>query len=49
MEKINKFLVSDWFTVILLVAAVGVVFSGQEIIGTIVFVLIFGRNCVKIL
>ncbi|MBR5561990.1 MAG: O-antigen ligase family protein [Clostridia bacterium] len=42
MEKINKFLVSDWFTVLLLVAAVGVVFSGCEIIGTVAFVLIFG-------
>ena len=42
MEKIKKFLISDWFTVILLVAAVGVVFSGYEIIGTVAFVLIFG-------
>ncbi len=42
MDKIKKFLASDWFTVILLVAAVGVVFSSTEIIGTVVFVLIFG-------
>ena len=41
-EKIKRFLVSDWFTVILLVSAVGVVFSGAEIIGTVIFVLIFG-------
>ena len=40
MEKIKKFLVSDWFTAILLVAAVGIVFSGSEIIGTLVFALI---------
>ncbi|MBQ2841668.1 MAG: O-antigen ligase family protein [Clostridia bacterium] len=42
MERIKKFLISDWFTVILLIAAVGVVFSGFEIIGTVAFVLIFG-------
>ncbi|MBQ2972788.1 MAG: hypothetical protein IJE19_00385 [Clostridia bacterium] len=42
MEKIKKFLASDWFTVILLVAAVGVIFSSTEIIGTVVFVLLFG-------
>ena len=42
MEKIKKFLISDWFTVILLIGSVGVVFSGNEIIGTVVFVLIFG-------
>lgn len=41
-EKTKRFLVSDWFTVILLVSAVGVVFSGAEIIGTVIFVLIFG-------
>lgn len=41
-EKIKKFLVSDWFTVILLVSAVGIVFSGAEIIGTVAFVLTFG-------
>ena len=41
-EKIKKFLVSDWFTVILLVSAVGIVFSGAEIIGSVAFVLIFG-------
>ncbi len=39
-EKIKKFLVSDWFTVILLVSAVGIVFSGAEIAGTLVFALI---------
>ncbi len=42
MEKIKKFLVSDWFTVILLVASVGIVFGSCEIIGTVAFVLIFG-------
>ena len=41
-EKIKKFLASDWFTVILLVSAVGIVFSGAEIIGSVAFVLIFG-------
>ncbi len=41
-EKIKKFLVSDWFTVLLLIAAVGIVFSGNEIVGTVIFVLIFG-------
>ncbi|MBQ2904811.1 MAG: O-antigen ligase family protein [Clostridia bacterium] len=42
MEKIKKFLISDWFTVILLIGSVGVVFSGNEIIGTVIFVLVFG-------
>ena len=42
MDKIKKFLISDWFTVILLMLSVGVVFSGYEIIGTVAFVLIFG-------
>ena len=41
-ERIKKFLVSDWFTAILLVSAVGIVFGSAEIIGTVVFVLIFG-------
>lgn len=42
MEKIKKFLVSDWFTVILLVASVGIVFGSYEIIGTVAFALVFG-------
>ena len=42
MDKIKKFFVSDWFTVILLVASVGIVFSGNEIIGTIIFALLCG-------
>ena len=37
MDKIKKFLVSDWFTVILLVASVGIVFGSYEIIGTVAF------------
>lgn len=41
-EKIKNFLVSDWFTVILLISAVAIVFSGAEIIGSVIFVLIFG-------
>lgn len=42
MDKTKNFLSSDWFTVILIVGAVGIVFTGSEIIGTLVFVLIFG-------
>ncbi len=44
MEKIKKFLISDWFTVLLLIGAVGIVFSGNEIIGTLVFTLICGAT-----
>lgn len=42
MEKIRKFLVSDWFTAILLVAASVVVFTNSEIIGTVLFAMTIG-------
>lgn len=41
MEKIKKFLTSDWFTAILFIAAAVVVFTSAEIVGTVVFVLLF--------
>ncbi|MBQ2847772.1 MAG: O-antigen ligase family protein [Clostridia bacterium] len=42
MEKVRKFLISDWFTAILFIAAATVVFTSTEIIGTVAFVLLFG-------
>ncbi len=41
MEKIKKFLISDWFTAILFIAAAAVVFTNTEIIGTVIFALLF--------
>ena len=42
MEKVRKFLISDWFTAILFIVAAAVVFTSTEIIGTVAFVLVFG-------
>lgn len=42
MEKIRKFLISDWFTAILLAAASVFVFTGTEVVGTVLFIVVFG-------
>ncbi len=42
MEKFRKFIVSDIFTAVLIVLAGVVVFTGQEIIGTMLFAIIVG-------
>lgn len=42
MDKIRKFLISDWFTAALLAAACIIVFTGGEIAGTVLFIIIFG-------
>ena len=42
MEKIRKFLISDWFTVFLIAAASFIVVTGNEIGGTVMFVALFG-------
>ncbi len=42
MDKIRKFLISDWFTAALIIAASIIVFTGTEIAGTVIFIVIFG-------
>lgn len=42
MEKTRKFLISDWFTAILMIAATAIVFTGNEIAGTVIFVVVLG-------
>ena len=42
MEKIRKFILSDWFTVFLIAAAGFIVITGNEIPGTVIFVVICG-------
>ena len=42
MEKIRKFLVSDWYTVILFALACLVVITGTEVLGTLIFAIIIG-------
>lgn len=42
MEKIRKFFSSDWFTAILMIAAAFFVFTGNEIGGTVLFIVTFG-------
>lgn len=42
MDKIRKFLISDWFTAALITAASLVVFTGTEIAGTVIFIVLFG-------
>lgn len=42
MDKIRKFLISDWFTAILILAAGIIIFTGNEIAGTVIFVAAFG-------
>lgn len=42
MEKIRRFLISDWFTALLIAAASFIVVTGNEIGGTVMFVALFG-------
>lgn len=42
MDKIRKFLISDWFTAVLIIAASVFVFTNSEIIGTVLFIVVFG-------
>jgi hypothetical protein len=42
MEKIRRFFSSDWFTAILVIAAGFIVVTGNEIGGTVLFIIIFG-------
>lgn len=42
LPKIRRFIFSDWFTVALLLGAALVVFTGTEVIGTLIFALIIG-------
>ncbi len=42
LPKIRKFLTTDWFTLILLLGAAVVVFTGTEVIGTLIFALVIG-------
>ena len=42
MEKIRRFFSSDWFTAFLIIAAGFIVVTGNEIAGTIIFVVICG-------
>ncbi len=42
MEKVKNFLVSDGFTAALILMASVIVFTGQEVLGTMLFVLIIG-------
>lgn len=42
MDKIRKFLISDWFTAALIIAASIVIFTGAEIAGTVIFIILFG-------
>ncbi len=42
MEKIRRFFSSDWFTAILVIAAGFIVVTGNEIGGTVLFIVIFG-------
>ena len=44
LPKIRKFLTSDWFTLILLLGAAVVVFTGTEVIGTLIFALVIGAS-----
>lgn len=44
MEKIRKFFSSDWFTAILMIAAAFFVFTGNEIGGTVLFIVAFGMT-----
>lgn len=40
LPEIRKFLVSDWFSAILLLGAVVIVFTGTEVVGTLIFALV---------
>lgn len=42
MDKIRKFLISDWFTALLIAAAGLIVITGNEIGGTVLFIVLFG-------
>ncbi len=42
MEKLRKFIKTDIFTLVLIILASVVIFTGQEIIGTLVFAIIIG-------
>lgn len=42
MEKIRKFFISDWFTAILIIAASVIVFTNNEIGGTVLFISVLG-------
>ncbi|MGN0573994.1 MAG: O-antigen ligase family protein [Acutalibacteraceae bacterium] len=42
MEKIRKFLISDWYAAALLAIACAVIFTGSEVFGTMFFALIIG-------
>ncbi len=44
MERIRKFLVSDWYTVILFALACLVVITGTEVLGTLIFAIIIGLS-----
>ncbi len=42
MEKIRKFLISDWYTALLIAGACAIIFTGKEVFGTMLFALIIG-------
>lgn len=42
MEKIRKFLISDWYAALLLAGACAVIFTGSEVLGTMLFALVIG-------